>query len=638
MATTSNAFNFSSFMQSSVDPRTGLYTQTIALPPLNANDLCGPDIPLQLNFNPMNSKNAGFGIGWNLKLSNYNHVTGMLELHTGETFKVSDNGPGTPPVIAERKLESFHFHNISKNGRTRFRIAHKSGLSEILEPQSSDPDVAVTVRVTNASGHGVTVKYNTDAEHPRLALITDDSRRTLLEFDYSLSDRVSMTSNPGTRDSARYTLMLESEKLIKVTLPSAADEYWDLRYLAHEQGSGNEKVTLQFLDRIKNPDGGVEEIKYKMDGHRYPGINRTLPCVEKHVVMPDPLDASTHISTHYRFSSNNFLGNNTGLIYADDGTDQLYRYAGFNYAYTSTAEHYIGSSILRTVVSTFNRFHLMTEQSTTEQGCIETIATKYHEIANRSFQDQPAYFQLPNIVTKSWRMDGSPEPGDHEQTITTYDLFGNLLTEHKPDGSRMVRTYYPGSSDPEGFVRNLESATLYPAETDDPQAPKAQIVSNLYQYTELPAIPQTNIDPSLPALPNWLALEQEDMFEGTVDSGTLLNRKTRRYLNKTDTPFLHGRLDEQTLLVNDSESRSSWKYEKVKDDEGLLTWSQSTETFTDHTQHPCLAYRPAGPGAGHHWRVHTLSLRSARARHRANRQPWQPICHDTHDGLQIARG
>ncbi|GLO26697.1 hypothetical protein [Pseudomonas putida] len=107
MATTSNAFNFSSFMQSSVDPRTGLYTLSIDLPALNANDLCGPDLPLQLNFSPMSNENYGFGIGWRLKLSSFNITTGMLSLHTGESFKVADNGPGNAPVIAEKKLTAF---------------------------------------------------------------------------------------------------------------------------------------------------------------------------------------------------------------------------------------------------------------------------------------------------------------------------------------------------------------------------------------------------------------------------------------------------------------------------------------------------------------------------------------------------
>jgi len=59
----SNAFNFMNFIHSQVDPRTGQYTCAISLPELKANNLCGPVVPLQLNFNPLNSGDSGFGKG-----------------------------------------------------------------------------------------------------------------------------------------------------------------------------------------------------------------------------------------------------------------------------------------------------------------------------------------------------------------------------------------------------------------------------------------------------------------------------------------------------------------------------------------------------------------------------------------------
>ncbi|MEB2519654.1 hypothetical protein SOP85_30155, partial [Pseudomonas sp. YuFO20] len=60
----SNAFNFMSFIQSQVDPRTGQATCAISLPELKANNLCGPVVPLQLTFNPLNTADSGFGNGW----------------------------------------------------------------------------------------------------------------------------------------------------------------------------------------------------------------------------------------------------------------------------------------------------------------------------------------------------------------------------------------------------------------------------------------------------------------------------------------------------------------------------------------------------------------------------------------------
>lgn len=577
MATTWNAFNFSSFMQSSVDPRTGLYTLSIALPALNANDLCGPDLPLQLSFNPMSNDNNGFGIGWNLKLSSFNITTGMLSLHTGESFKVADNGPGNAPVIAEKKLDSFHFNNISKGDRIRIRIAHKGGLVEILEPQTNDTVTAVPVRVIGASGHGINLDYDKTKSKARLQSITDDTGRTLLEVKYPTAIRAEFTINPTTSSPARYTLDLEDNELRKITLPTSSEEYWELKYKLYDK--------LPFLSSVENPDKGVETITYHegTGGHKYPGIARYLPSVDEHWIKPDIRDERTHILTKYTYSSNNFLGNGTGLVYgAEDGTDQLYRFTGTAFEYSSTAEHYRDGKTYRTVVSIFNRFHLMTSQITTDNGCIETITTKYHEEDNKPFKDQPEYFQLPDTVTKSWTKVGDPTVGDQEQTKTTYDRHGNLLTELKADGTRMVRNYYPGADDPEEFERNLESVVIYPAAPSTPGEPLAQIISSEFIYACLPALPQA--DPDL-NMPGWLSLEQEYIFEGEGEGEArqLLNTKVRRYLNKTDTPFLHGRVDQQDMQINGAITTSNWKYEKVKDGNNQLTWSRSTETFTDHT-------------------------------------------------------
>ena len=41
--------------------------------------------------------------------------------------------------------------------------------------------------------------------------------------------------------------------------------------------------------------------------------------------------------------------------------------------------------------------------------------------------------------------------------------------------------------------------------------------------------------------------------------------------------------DQQVMQINDAITTSDWKYEKVKDGNDQLTWSRSTETFTDHT-------------------------------------------------------
>lgn len=59
----SNAFNFLSYLQGGVDPRTGQYTVAISMPAFKANNLAGPELTLQLGFNPLNAHDMGCGLG-----------------------------------------------------------------------------------------------------------------------------------------------------------------------------------------------------------------------------------------------------------------------------------------------------------------------------------------------------------------------------------------------------------------------------------------------------------------------------------------------------------------------------------------------------------------------------------------------
>lgn len=579
MSLHSNAFNFMSFVQGSVDPRTGQYTLGIDLPELNANALCGPNLPLQLGFNPLNERNTGFGIGWSLKLTRFSVPNGMLDLHTGESFHVADNGPGETAVITERKLESFQFRNISEGEKKRFRIAHKSGLTEILEPQAPNFEVALPVRVLAPSGHGIDLLYTPVNGQPCLATIRDDSQRTLLTIDYGRNDQVLLDLQPETDARARFSLGLQGDQLISMTLPGADQARWEFSYRAIG-GS-------YYLTRLSNPVGGVETVTYKEDGHALPGVAQTLPYAAEHVLQPDPLDETTHMKNTYTFSSNNFLGNGAGVTWTEGGEDNLYKSTQAGFSYESTASHYLDGQVLRTVKRSFNRFHLMTEQVTTQQGCIETVSTTYHELANRQFADQPNYFQLPHKVTKTFTLEGNSQDRRDETQLTRYDASGNLVEEIQANGMRTVREYYPKEqsdgcpADPEGFVRNLKCETVYPAPVDDDTLPAAPIKRNRYRYVQLPGLRQSTYN----ALPDgWLALEQEDTFAVTPEQGeeheTLLHSNHRTYLNMPEKPLLHGRIDQHQFSMNGVSASRRWRYELVDDSAKQRTWLQTRETYS----------------------------------------------------------
>jgi len=192
----SNAFNFLSFLQNSVDPRTGQYTLAISLPELAGNYLIGPSLPLRLAFNPLNVEDSGFGKGWDLALTQYVVSTRALSLHTGESFTVDGSGP--TPRISEKKIDSFHFHD---DGDNQYRVVHRSGLVERLSPFGpTHAKVCLPTRVFAPSGHWLDLEYQ---RHPQfterwcLTRITDGTGLVLLALDYSNNTRVRIDLHPG---------------------------------------------------------------------------------------------------------------------------------------------------------------------------------------------------------------------------------------------------------------------------------------------------------------------------------------------------------------------------------------------------------------------------------------------------------
>ncbi|WP_414919026.1 hypothetical protein, partial [Pseudomonas sp. IT-P4] len=108
-----------------------------------------------LSFNPINTIDSGFGLGWNLKLTQYTPHNSILALSTGETYKVT--GSGTTPDIKEKKLDNFHFED---NLDGTYRVVHKSGLIEVLTTGgSSDNRVALPTRIYSQAGHSISLTY-----------------------------------------------------------------------------------------------------------------------------------------------------------------------------------------------------------------------------------------------------------------------------------------------------------------------------------------------------------------------------------------------------------------------------------------------------------------------------------------------
>lgn len=572
MTLQSNAFNYASATHGDVDPRTGLYGFTLQLPKLNPNLGQGPEVPVDLVSSGLRTANIGFGISWDFKLSRYDLNNHVLSVHTGESFEVADQGPGEMAILHEQMFAGFTFKNTGTRDKPQFRIDHTNGLVEILEPLKADGNIFLPTRFETLSGIGMTLAY--DDKQGRLLSITDDQKQQLLTVDFQGNHEVHLHVHKGTEKHKQFTLRLDGDELRTLSMPVNDLFDWSFQYKAVGD--------MRFLERLSQPCGGVEYIKYKDTGHRYPGVNYYLPYVIEHRKLSDPRDETSAIKTTYAYSDTNFLGFDApGVVWDENyNQDQLYKFTGDQYNYYTTVSHYLDGEVSYTVKHTFNRFHLMTEQVRDQDGCIQTTTMKYHDRPG-SFADQDVRVQLPSKMTTTWTQTGTPNYRDIS-VDTVYDTDGNLVSERLVNGMRMEREFYPAAGaegcppDPNGFKRNLKSVTVYPAEG---AAEPGKILRTRYTYRALPVL---NTSRARQQEKVWLVADSVEEFEVIDEHEMLLRREEFAYLNRPDDVFLHGRLDYKITKLGKTQSRTEFHYKKREDDSGRLTCLRTKATFKPH--------------------------------------------------------
>lgn len=547
---TSNAFNFLNFINSQVDPRTGQYTCALGLPELKANQLAGPAVPLHLNFNPLNTADSGFGKGWNLQLTQFNLANGILSLYTGETFRVIVQG--TEIIIPEKKIDSFHFHVEDIN---RYRVEHKSGLVEIL--QVGQGQLAMPVQMFSPQGHSVSLKYEPFGTEPLLSSINNEDGSCLLSL-VRTANVMKVMLFPGTALETLFVLNIMGGETTSIVLPTEDSASWRFSYIVLND--------LTCLKHVYTPSAGHETVTYSGKPHYFPGLSdRRLPRVATHT--RDPGFGQPAIETRYTYGSkdpdntndHNFLGYGSDIVWSEDGLDNLYKVRS-NYEY-ETQEHlwdFYRNRAVRTTRRVYNRFHLMLSEEVRQMALLASDDTlfltdiDYHIDPLADFKDQPNYCQLPKTVTQTWRKSAFTLPRHTEVVSTTYDDFGNVLTQTNANGVTETYTWYDNKgeegcpADPQDFVRNLKSKTVTPACSVYGQAPTLQ---HRYRYAA---------HQGLNDRVSWLAMSEETLTNVIMgDTSPVLRTITHAYLEELDDPLRFGLIQKITLTVNDQTSSST---------------------------------------------------------------------------------
>ncbi|MEN1835130.1 RHS repeat-associated core domain-containing protein, partial [Pseudomonas lijiangensis] len=147
----------------------------------------------------------------------------------------------------------------------------------------------------------------------------------------------------------------------------------------------------------------------------------------------------------------------------------------------------------------------------------------------------------------------------HEETTrTTFDVFGNLLTQENPDGTLETRRYYPATggdgcpADPQGFVRNLQDSTVTPV----PGAPgEAPVLRTAYRYALQTGVGGTT--------PDWLAMTDEHLLLVEGVNETELQHTAFTYINQPADRYQHGRKLKETQTLNGLSTITDYTYQKT---------------------------------------------------------------------------
>ncbi|AXP04719.1 hypothetical protein DZG01_17780 [Pseudomonas fluorescens] len=596
MATTtavhSNAFNFLSFVQSGVDARTGQYTVSLSLPEVKTCELSGPIVPLTLNFNPLNTVDVGFGLGWEMGLTQYAPGNNqIISLHSGETFKVTGSYPGFTNRLRmkEQKIENFRLFTLPDNDN-QFKVVHKSGLVEILELKGASPQVAVPVNMYSPQGHEVTLEYDSFNGKPMLSTIRDNTGAVLrVTRDTSKKTVTFALGIVNGTPSAQVVMDLIDDRVERITLPTTEGAGWRFEYRTEK--------TLRCISEVWTPLGAHETIRYNDEGHGLPGSGNTqrkLPRVTDHTTDPGGGNPPITVKYSYGADGHNFLGYGSSIDWDDEGLDNLFKVLE-PYTYTTTENLMEGNETVRSITRTYNRFHLQTQEIITQGNHQKTIRTRYYadDDDKLSFDNQPRQCQLPRQTSTLWALSDDPRFWRLDKEISEYDIHGNQTLRIEPTGLTETITYYPADgvegfcpADPYGFVRHVREKTVTPS--SDPERipdlePGASAKRTRFRYETLPAISGSAI--TLP----WVCVVEERLYELTdtpVSSSTFEPKETTErqlsltvfdYINAPATPLTHGRRTRQAITMGDDAGPTSvidYSYTKNPTNQSLRTVQQ----------------------------------------------------------------
>lgn len=451
--------NFIGSQQTGIDPRTGVFTASLPMAQFQANFGLGPSVSFTLNCQSNNTVDEGFGRGVSLPFTTYDQSNKLLRLSTGEQYQIEENASGV--TVKQKKLHNFIFERFAgpTSDEDCYKVTYKSGQVEVLEGPSSAFSIKKTVRIETYEGHYVTLAWTFAASSSLLSI--SDAHHTLLRVDYGDINTPVVTVYPGFEEEYQVKLTLENRLLRYITQENESYT-WQLNYTAD-----------RLLEHIKHPTGLEERVVYQSGVFRFPdGAPASLSALPAAIThTKSPKNGQPDIVLSYRYTTSNYLGYGSGVIFYSD-QDNLYDVLD-DYSYGSTETTTEGNLTIE-VERKYNRFHLNTLERTSFRSpsgvnSIE-VELEYYALAGVTFSNQPAQFQLIKKKTITWR--DAKNSTRTEVHLTEFDSDGNPTLEVQPNGNRTSMTWYSAQgeqgcpAEPNGFVRFLKQSITVPNQDD----------------------------------------------------------------------------------------------------------------------------------------------------------------------------
>ncbi|MBE4605676.1 RHS repeat protein [Vibrio navarrensis] len=467
----SNAFNFSEFVDSGVDPRTGSYSISFTLGELLSNKLSGPNFKLTISHNYLNKVDEGFGLGWSISMSSYDKISRKLSLSSGRTFETVLSKESNELIILHRKTKDVRAFLV-ENER-EIKVVYIDGKVEYIDYESGK-----LIKTVSNLGHEIFFYYRYLNGLLSLSKISDQFGHSIT-IDHWSNKYYTIINSVAENDIYKRNYLLSK----------ISHGYGRILTSISMVNSSNLKTTIdyKYIDKlgnyaiiqVKHYSGLVETIEYSYEGHLLPNKKNNfnfIPNVKRHTLYPGSEQPKTVYE--YEYSLKNYLGYGSNLLW-EDGVDVLF-YTASDYRYSSQ-EVMNGSHIIERV---YNKYHLLESEKYFRNGVLyKEIDLEYYADLTQGIDEQPNNYSYKKKESITFHLDGIQRT---EVSEYGFDDYGNCIFECDKDGTTSFFEYYPCEGEqnqcpahPYQFICYLKSVETHPVSNTHGE----NILWNKYKYS-----------------------------------------------------------------------------------------------------------------------------------------------------------